>query len=54
MGMDKLIKEFLAQSKAYNCNQADVVIIIKKVLSAMPKYYRVNLKTQLDKMEPTT
>jgi hypothetical protein len=49
MGVDKLVNEFLVQSKRENCNQADVEVIIKNVLAAMPEYYKANLKKQLDK-----
>lgn len=54
MGIDKLVNEVLVQSKRDNCNPADVEKIIKKVLAAMPEYYKANLKKQLDKREPTT
>jgi hypothetical protein len=54
MGMDKLIYEVLAQSKGDNCNPADVLVIIKKVLATMPEYYKAILRKQLDKREPTT
>ena len=53
MGVDKLINEILDRTKTENCHQADVEKVIKKVLSAMPEYYKANLKKQLDKREPT-
>jgi hypothetical protein len=49
MGMDKLVNEVLVQGRRENCNQADVKKVIKNVLAAMPEYYKVNLKKQLDK-----
>lgn len=54
MAMDKLIDEFIEQSQNDNCNQADAEIIIKKVLSKVPNYYRANLKKELEKTEPAT
>lgn len=54
MGIDKLIDEVLVQSQRDNCNQQDVEIIIKKVLSGIPAYYRTNLAVQLNRKEPTT
>lgn len=52
MAMDKLIAEFIEQCQNDNYSQADAEIIIKKVLSNIPIYYRENLKTELGKREP--
>jgi hypothetical protein len=53
LGVDKLVQEILANCKGENCQQADVELIIKKVLATMPEYYKANLKKQLEKREPT-
>ena len=49
MGVDKLVNELVRQTKKENCKQADVEVVIKKVLSNIPNYYRANLKTELEK-----
>ncbi len=54
MAMDKLTNELLNQTKNDNCSRGDVGVVIKKVLSNIPDYYRKNLKTELEKKEPTT
>ncbi|AZQ85324.1 hypothetical protein EKO29_15860 [Colwellia sp. Arc7-635] len=54
MGVDKLVNEFLDKTKSENCNQADVEIIIKKVLANIPNYYKTNLKTEFEKRKPAT
>lgn len=54
LGVDKLVNELLRQTKKENCKQADVEMVIKKVLSNIPNYYRANLKKELEKTEPAT
>lgn len=54
MGVDKLVNEFLLQTKKENCNQGDVELTIKKVLANIPNYYKTNLKRELEKRKPTT
>lgn len=53
MGVDKLVKDILDQTKHESCNRVDVEVLIKKVLSNITNYYNVNLKKILDKTEPT-
>jgi len=53
MGVDKLVNEFIQQFQSDNCNSKELVAVTKKILATMPEYYKVNLKKQLDKIEPT-
>ncbi|MBQ4852774.1 hypothetical protein [Pseudoalteromonas sp. MMG012] len=53
MGIDRLVRELLGQAQKENCKQVDVEIVIKKVLSNIPNYYRVNLKAELERREPS-
>lgn len=52
MGVDKLVNELLVQTQKENCNQAEVELIIKKVLANIPSYYKANLKTGLEMKQP--
>jgi len=54
LGVDKLVSEIIAHCEDENCQQADVEVIIKKVLATMPDYYHANLKRLSNKIEPTT
>jgi hypothetical protein len=48
MGVDKLVNELLVQTQKENCNQAEVELIIKKVLANIPSYYKANLEAGLE------
>ncbi|PKH90151.1 hypothetical protein CXF76_17795 [Pseudoalteromonas sp. 78C3] len=52
MAVDKLIAEKLAQTKNETATQEEIEIIIKKVLSNIPSYYRANLKAGLEMQQP--
>lgn len=52
IGVDKLRGELLKACEKDKLPRDDVEIVIKKVLSNIPDYYRVNLKRELENREP--